>query len=107
MEFFTTDLDGVTRMEPGAVDRLDILTSVEEAVEADYPEVYLTSGKGIVLGYRRGGILLWEEEGQVLRTLGGISPAKAAEAWTLLAGGEVEALQALPWKPWRATGERS
>ena len=98
MEFFTTDLDGVTRMVPGPVERRRILATVEEAEGEDYPEVYLTSSTGIVLGYRRGGILTWEEGGEVLRTMAGIHPNQAAEAWTLLAGSNLEALRGLPWK---------
>ncbi|MEX0325358.1 MAG: hypothetical protein AB3N33_04645 [Puniceicoccaceae bacterium] len=107
MEFFTTDLDGVTRMVPAAAERRRILDSVEDALEADYPEVYLTSSTGIVLGYRRGCILVWEEAGEVIRTLAGVPPDRAAEAWTFLAEGDLEALQALPWKTFDATGEPS
>ena len=105
MEFFTTDLDGITRMAPGPVERRAILASVEEAEGMDYPEVYLTSATGVVLGYRAGGILVWEEGGEVRMTMAGVAPNQAAEAWTLLAGGEWEALKALPWRIEGGTGD--
>ena len=85
-------------MAPGAVERRDILASVEAAAGVDYPEVYLSANPGLVLGYRHGGILVWEEDGEVRRTMAGISINQAAEAWTLLATGQLEALQALPWE---------
>ena len=97
MEYFTTDLDGVTRMAPGSLERRKILQSVQDAADADYPEVYLNTRKGIVLGYRAGGILLWEQVGLVTRTASGIDLNKATEAWTWLVEGDMSALESLPW----------
>jgi hypothetical protein len=98
MDFFTTDLDGITLMVPGPVDRREILLSVQQESDADYPEVYLNARNGIVIGYRAGGILLWEEAGRVTRTASGIDLNKAAEAWTWLVEGELSHLEALPWE---------
>jgi hypothetical protein len=98
MDFFTTDLEGITRMSPGVVERREILASVEGARDLAHPEVFLTSRDGIAIGYRTGGILTWEEQGSVRQTLRDVDLNRAAEVWTWLASGDTTALQSLPWE---------
>ena len=97
MEFFTTDLEGVTRINPDEDARRAILESVLAGPDADYPEVYLTSADGVVLGYRAGGMLFQEEDGDIIRLIRGVDAGLAARAWTWLAAGNGEALEGLPW----------
>jgi hypothetical protein len=97
MEFFTTDVEGVTLMNPGSHERLAVLQSVHEDPDADYPEAFLSGAGGIVLGYRAGGILSWEEEGEVRRFVKDITMEAAASAWTSLADGDTAALEQLDW----------
>lgn len=97
MDFFTTDLDGVTLINPDEDARRAILESVGAETDADYPEVYLTSGDGVVLGYRTGGVLFQEEEGEIVRLIRGVDIGMAARAWSMLAAGDEEALEGLPW----------
>ena len=40
MDFFTTDVYGLTHLSPGSVERERILASVAMESDADYPEVY-------------------------------------------------------------------
>ena len=86
-------------MNPGRALRQEILSSVDQPGEADYPEVFLTSANGIVLGYRSGGILIWEEEGEVRKSLPGIDLEAAAGAWSALAENDLGTLEKLPWHP--------
>jgi hypothetical protein len=99
MKYFTTDLYGVTLVDPDADQRFDVLETSEESMGEDYPDVYLTVvGAEPVLGYRKGGYLLWEEGGEVTRCLGQVDTREAARIWSLLVHGEVAALEKLPWE---------
>ena len=98
MQYFTTDLDGVTMVDPPAGVRRQILASVQGEEEADYPEVFLTVPATIVLAYRRGGYLLWEDEGEVIRSMANVGLDRAEEAWNMALEGDLERLQALPWQ---------
>ncbi len=98
MQYFTTDLDGVTMVDPPAGVRRQILASVDKEEEADYPEVFLTVPSMVVLAYRRGGYLLWENEGEVVRSMAGVGLDRAEEAWSLAVEGNLDALEALPWR---------
>ena len=98
MDFFTTDIDGVTHMSPGPVERRDILASVADARDAAHPEVFLTTRDGTAMGYRSGGILTWEEQGRVRQTLKDVDLNRAAEVWSWLVKGDKGALASLPWE---------
>ena len=98
MDFFTTDGNGVTRVNPGPRERGQVLESVLDDSGMDYPEVYLTVEGGDVLGYRSGGVLVWEQEGEVIATLAGVDVAAAREAWDWLVAGERDKLRGLPWR---------
>lgn len=98
MSYFTTDLDGVTLIAPDAEARREVIEMVAGATEADYPEVYLTLDDGRVLGYRLGGVLFQEEDGDVTRFVRNASPETVAQAWTWLIEGSGEALESLPWQ---------
>jgi hypothetical protein len=98
MKYFTTDLYGVTLVDPDADQRLDVLETAGKSIGEDYPDVYLTvAGSEPVLGYRKGGYLLWEEGGEVTRYLGNVDTNEAARIWSLLVDGDVSALEELPW----------
>ncbi|NDV61412.1 hypothetical protein G0Q06_03005 [Puniceicoccales bacterium CK1056] len=97
MEFFTTDLNGLTLINPEREDRRHILESVLQDPDADYPEVYLTTDVGIVIGYRTGGVLFQEEDGEITRLIADCSLDAAEKVWTALATGREEALDELPW----------
>ena len=98
MPYFTTDLDGVTLIAPDAEARREVIEMAVRAEEADYPEVYLTLDDGRVLGYRLGGTLFQEEEGEMTRFVRKVSPEMVAQAWTWLIEGQDEALENLPWE---------
>lgn len=98
MGFFTTDLDGVTLINPSEEERRGILRSVLDDPDADYPEVYLTTDDGEVIGYRSGSVLFQEEDGEIVRVIRDADIDTAARAWTMLAAGNAEALDSLPWQ---------
>lgn len=99
MRYFTTDLYGVTLVDPDADQRLDVLEASEESMGEDYPDVYVTVvGVQPVLGYRKGGYLLWEEDGEVTRYLSHVDTGEASRIWSLLVNGELAALKELPWQ---------
>jgi hypothetical protein len=98
LNFHTTDLDGLTLVNPDRAERRAILESAAAGADADYPEVYLSLDDGTVLGYRTGGILFQEEAGEVVRVIRGLAPAGADEIWTALIEGGPEALEAWPWE---------
>lgn len=102
MEFFTTDLNGITLINPGESERRAVLQSVLEEPEADYPEVYLTVRDGPVIGYRPGGTLFMEEDGEIVRIIRGADLDAACRVWNLLVAGDNDALEALPWEPFDA-----
>jgi hypothetical protein len=99
MEFFTTDLDGMTLINPPEEERRAILRSVLDDPDADYPEVYLTTDDGDVIGYRSGGVLFQEEDGEIVRIIPDVDLDTAARAWDCLAGGNADGLDSLPWQP--------
>ena len=88
MEFFTTDINGVTQINPDAAVRRRVLASVEDS-DADYPEVYLSCGGGLSIGYRAGGWMTWEQDGEVVKTQSGVSLGKAGQIWNEAAKGGV------------------
>lgn len=98
MEFFTTDLNGLTLINPEREDRRQLLESVLKEPDADYPEVYLTTDEGTVIGYRTGGVLFQEEDGEITRFIADCSVELADKVWTALATGREEALDDLPWQ---------
>lgn len=98
MQFFTTDADGLTLVDPGEAQRRRILETVEEDADADYPEVYLTFADGLVLGYRQGGYLSWEESGELVRVAGPVNLQTAIKAWNYAVCGDLASLRALPWR---------
>ena len=104
MDFFTTDLNGITEMSPELEARRSILETVQKEPDEDYPDVWLNSGDGIALGYGAGEILLWEENAEIIKMLPDVAIDKAAEAWTLLAGGEYSELEKLPWQALEGEG---
>jgi len=97
--YFSTDLDGITRVRPSRSQRRRILESVESAAEADFPEVFLTAGDGSTLAYRAGGYLVWESGNQAERVLPEAGLEVAERAWDLLAEGRRDELESLPWQP--------
>lgn len=98
MKFFTTDVAGITLVNPNSSQRREVLQSLEDGIDADYPEVFLNLDSGVVLGYRSGGFLAWEEDGEVTRYLQAVSPEKAEQIWDWLVSGELEEIEALQWQ---------
>ncbi|MEX0323850.1 MAG: hypothetical protein AB3N63_16945 [Puniceicoccaceae bacterium] len=98
MQYFTTDIAGITLMNPDPSQRRDVLKSLEDGIDADYPEVFLNIDSGIVLGYRSGGFLAWEEEGEVTRYLEGISVEMAEQIWNWLIDDNQSGMESLDWQ---------
>lgn len=98
MEYFTTDLEGLTLLNPTEAQLRAVLQSVMDDPEADYPEVYLTTAAGEVMGFGAHGLLFQEEDGEIVRVIRGVGLEDALHAWQALAGGQLETLEALPWK---------
>lgn len=98
MEFFTTDLDGVTLINPTLEEQRAVLRTVLDDPDADYPEVYLTTDNGDVIGYRSGGVLFQEEDGEIARVIPDVDIDTAAKAWAWLSRGNFDELDTLPWQ---------
>ncbi len=98
MKFFTTDVEGITLVNPDPAQRREVLESLEDAINAEYPEVFLNLDSGIVLGYRSGGYMAWEEDGEVLRYLEGVDLDRAEQIWNWLLDNNQRAIDALTWQ---------
>ena len=98
MKFFTTDAAGITLIDPAEAERLRILESVEMDADADFPEVFLAVQGGLVIGYRQGGYLSWEEEGELLRVAGPVDLPAAILAWNWAISGDMKSLLSLSWR---------
>lgn len=100
MKWYSTDLDGVTEVDPDAAARRALLEEAERhGAEAAYPEVFLGAAGWGTISYRAGGVLLWERETDgeewVLR---GCSLSEAAAVWEQLVAGDGAALERHAWE---------
>jgi len=98
MDYFTTDIDGLTLINPSEEEIRGILEAAEASPDADYPEAYLTNAGEEVIGYRAGGTLFIEEGGEIVRIIRGVSITSALRAWLSFAKDGVESIRSLPWE---------
>lgn len=98
MDYFTTDIDGLSLINPSEEEMRGLLEAAEATPDADYPEVYLTNAEEDVIGYRCGGTLFLEEAGEIVRIIRGVSLSGALRAWVSFAKGETETVESLPWE---------
>ena len=88
---------GVTLVDPSRAERLDLLESVLADDSSDFPEVFLSGSRGIVIGYRADACLLWEEAGEITRYLPDADVSLAMRAWDLLTANDLTELNSLDW----------
>lgn len=99
MKWYSTDLDGLTEVDPDAEARRALLEEAERhGAEAAYPEVFLGAAGWGTISYRAGGVMLWERETDgeewVLR---GCSLSEASTIWEQLAAGDGAGLESWGW----------
>ena len=104
MAYHTTDSWGVTEINPPVEMQRALLAELNEAGDADHPDVSLIHDSGWCLTYHKNGNLVLEnlgddedEEGTV-RILRTVDPERVLELWSRLARGQVRALFSEPWE---------
>ncbi|NBD39126.1 MAG: hypothetical protein GVY10_11210 [Verrucomicrobia bacterium] len=98
MKAYSTDLRGVTLVDPDEKERARILAEAAEAAESDYPEVFLSVPGLGTISFRYGGVMVWETEEGGECCLRGCDVEGAASIWTHCVRGENAALEALSWE---------
>lgn len=102
--YHTTDIDGITEINPDIHKLRELIDSLSDAEMDDYehPDVALVddrSGWSISL-YPNGTATLenLEDEDESPRYRKGLSAETCLELWTMLADGEIESLLAMRWE---------
>jgi len=98
MKAYSTDLRGVTLVDPDPRQRAEIIAEAAEAEESDYPEVFLSVPGIGTISYRYGGVMVWEMEEGGECCLRGCDAESAASIWTHCVRGETAALEAMAWE---------
>jgi hypothetical protein len=102
--FHSTDMDGVTLINPCADARHEIVMRLDgpDAAAADHPDVSLVhDASGWSLSVFPSGIVTfenldtWDDQP---RFMTGISRKKALKMWQQLACGDISGLQTFPWQ---------
>lgn len=101
MSYHTTDLHGITEINPPETLMRDILASLETDDTGDHPEVWLTHlESGWCLTALPGGTLLLDNDthDDTPRRLRGLSLRQTLDLWKLLAAGHIRELLRHPWQ---------
>lgn len=102
MAYNTTDLYGVTELNPTEARLEVLLQQLQEADEVEHPDVSLIHESGWSLSAYPNGTLLWENlempETEKPRYLSAVPVEKVLEYWLCLARGQLSVLHALPWQ---------
>ncbi len=98
MKSYSTDLRGVTVVDPDEHQRAEILAEAAAAEEADYPEVFLSVPGVGTISYRYGGVIVWELDEGGECCLRSCELSMAETVWTHCVRGETKALAAFPWQ---------
>lgn len=101
MKWYSTDLDGLTEVDPDAKQRRAVLWEAERhGAEAAYPEVFLGAAGVGTVSYRVGGLMIWEQEtGGMELLLRVAGPGEAEPVWEAVARRDLEALGSYSWEP--------
>lgn len=100
MPFNTTDAYGISEINPSTPRLKEIIKSVQQADEADYPDVSLIHDSGWTLTYSASKVLLWENldrPGKRQRFLRDMEPDRVLELWCKLAEGKIEEIEKQGW----------
>jgi hypothetical protein len=101
--FHTTDIDGVTELNPTAETMRVLLDSLDaaEAAEAEYPDVSLVhDGTGWSISVFPSGVVTFEnldEPDEMPRFMTEVSRNKALALWLDLSRGRMDHLHSQPW----------
>lgn len=100
----STDIDGVTQINPDIDQLRDLIDSLSdpETEDYDHPDIALVhddSGWSISL-YPNGTATLenLEDADESPRYRKGLSPERALDLWLMLADGEIDNLLSMPWE---------
>lgn len=98
--FHTTDAEGETLVAPTLAQMRTVLASLEDADEADFPDVSLIHANGwaVTVDLHWNAVLERADDEAPLRVLKLKGLPEALELWRTLARGDVETLLGLPWK---------
>jgi hypothetical protein len=102
MSFSVTRWEGVSESQPTAARRLQILREMLDNADDEHGECSLAHESGwcmtVTLRLRAYIENLDDPEGEA-RHLSAVSLEQAAQLWTLLASGDITAVDAAPWMP--------
>lgn len=102
--YHSTDVDGITEINPDIDSLRALINSLEDPalVDYDHPDVSLVhDDSGWSIAYYPNGIAVFEnlsDDDTSPRYQSHIRPDKALELWTMLADGEISALLAMRWQ---------
>jgi hypothetical protein len=99
MAYHSTDVNGVTLINPDKRAMREIICSVFDADDSDYPDVSLMHESGWTLVYSDTKTLLLEnaEKEDGIRFMREVSPADTLKYWVLLSQGKIKSLLSLQW----------
>lgn len=99
MNYYTTDRDGVTELDPPPYRLRDVLRSLQED-RPEHAEVWLThAASGWQATVFANGTIHLENDGldEPVRELKAATPETALSIWQALASGQIEELKNRPW----------
>ncbi len=101
MSYHTTDPYGVTELNPSEARLESLLKGLQEQDDAEHPDVSLTHDTGWTLTAYPKGTLTWENlshaEGR-RKLLRFLNAEQILEYWLLLASGQIDVIEKLPWE---------
>ena len=101
--YHTTDMDGVSELNPNEARMEQLIAQLEmpDFEEADHPDLSLVHDtSGWVLTFYPSSIVTYEnldDDDDRPRFMAGILKAKALQLWKSLARGDIDSLKQLPW----------
>lgn len=97
-KYYTTDLEGITRLEPSRSEQRELISELmRDGLAAG--DVWLAhTASGWSLSVFPSGLVQLERPGKTLRELGPLRLPQILNLWGLLAQGELATLDREPWR---------
>jgi len=99
MAYHTTDVNGVTLINPEESALKEIICSVFDADDSDYPDVSIMHESGWMLVYADTQTLVLENQNKEdgVRFIREVTPDEVLKYWMMLADGDIDSLLELRW----------